>query len=409
MLPTAFLLVWGCLTVGAETMVPIEVTCVDDEATGYATFQSHNQKVIDNRHGLFLSFIRSRNEPYTAQQWRLVRSTDGGTTFSVIHEETHATNPPVLETDDQGNVYLVRVDFQDGNAYLYRFLADRDFRDPTITTIPGAAAGKYTMRYDPGRKQLYFFAHNNTFHVVGLDGQVRSSTRLLQAGKNAVLQYPLLDLDPEGTLHAAWTTQKHGVYLYWDIHHMLSRDGGQTWQNLDGASLTPPVVADDTGPALRLTLDDEFEHHTWLSSFRVKRGKLHFVYQAQTEPPREHYVRYEVATGRREKDQQPRFGGETLSLAGLDGFLITRTDQPESPLYCVKQDAGRIACLISRDNGETWHDYARSEETYLPYAISGCREVTADGHIVGFFTERKPVAQPQMSDARVLFFRIRAE
>ena len=44
----------------------IELVCVDEEATGYATFQSHNQKVVANRHGIFMSHIRSRNEPYTA-------------------------------------------------------------------------------------------------------------------------------------------------------------------------------------------------------------------------------------------------------------------------------------------------------------------------------------------------------
>ena len=231
-----------------EALVPIEVVCVDSEATGYATFQSHNQKILSNRHGIFMTHLRSRNEKYTAQTWRLSRSVDGGRSFTVVYEDTHATNPPVLETDEAGNVYLVRVDFRDGNAYLYRFLAASDFRDPAVSTIPGGAAGKYAMRYDPTRRQLLFFSHNNTFHVVGLDGNVRKRVQLLKPGPHAVLQYPLLDMDPEGVLHAAWTTQKRGVYMYWDIHHMLSPDGGTTWQNLDGTELSLPVVADDAGP-----------------------------------------------------------------------------------------------------------------------------------------------------------------
>src|SRR5262245_30303731 len=101
----------------------IELTCVDPAATGYGTFQSHNQKVVSNRRGYFMTHIRTRNEAYTAQQWRLSRSRDGGRSFETVYEATHATNPPLLESDKADNLYLVRPDFSDGHAYLYRFLA----------------------------------------------------------------------------------------------------------------------------------------------------------------------------------------------------------------------------------------------------------------------------------------------
>lgn len=32
----------------------VELVCVDDKATGYGTFQSHNQKVVSNEHGIFM-------------------------------------------------------------------------------------------------------------------------------------------------------------------------------------------------------------------------------------------------------------------------------------------------------------------------------------------------------------------
>src|SRR5688572_4389997 len=196
----------------AAELSKIELTLVDSEAIGYGTFQSHNQKVVSNRRGTFLTHIRTRNEPYTAQQWRLSWSRDGGRRFETLYEATHATNPPVLETDDEDNLYLIRPDFVDGHAYLYRFMAAKDFRDPVITRIKGGAAGKYSMALDLNRKQIYYFAHNNTFHRISMTGEVLASTNLLTGGKNAVLQYPLLFLDAEGTLHAAWTTQKNGVY-----------------------------------------------------------------------------------------------------------------------------------------------------------------------------------------------------
>ncbi|NLV46020.1 MAG: hypothetical protein GXY07_16145 [Candidatus Hydrogenedentes bacterium] len=386
----------------------VEVVCVDTEATGYATFQSHNQKVVANSHGIFMSYIRTRDDVFMAQQWRLLRSTDGGRSFSVIYEDTHATNPPVLETDETGNIYLMRVNFQDGNAYLYRFLAEKGFQEPLISVVPQGAAGKYAMRYDPSRKQLYFFSHNNTFHVIGLDGTVHKSCTLLQQGPHAVLQYPYLDVGQDGMLHAAWTTQKHDVYLYYDIHHMCSPDGGKTWRNLDGAPLTTPVVADDTGPAMCITWDDEFENHTWLSSVRVKNGKLHFVYLAQRTPSRQHYMRYDIAAAKRDMDLQPEFAGGMIRLSGLDGFFAARSGKSDSPLFCVMQDAGRIACLVSRDNGGSWQDFARSTQAFRPYAIGGYREITEEGHVIGSFTEQ---GSPDIlaRDTKVFFFRIKTD
>src|SRR5208282_1191575 len=169
-----------------------------------------------NRHGIFLAYIRSRNAAYTAQQWRLVRSTDGGRHFTTVFEAADATNPPVLETDADDNLFLARPDFVDGHAYLYRFSAADGYAHPLVSKIPQGAAGKYAMILDRPRRQLYFVSHNNSFHTLGLDGLVRRSVILLKDGPDAALQYPSLSLTPDGTLHAAWTTVKHGVYLYWD-------------------------------------------------------------------------------------------------------------------------------------------------------------------------------------------------
>src|SRR5439155_1543861 len=82
-----------------------------------------------------------------------------------------------------------------------------------------------------------------------------------------------------------------------DGHAMRSPDGGATWQTQAVAALKPPIVADDTGPADRISLDDEFEVHSWLSAFLAKDRKLHLVYWAKNSPQRQHYVRYDGASG----------------------------------------------------------------------------------------------------------------
>ena len=54
-----------------------------------------------------------------------------------------------------------------------------------------------------------------------------------------------------------------------------------------------------------------------------------------------------------------------------------------------------LVCFASYDSGETWYEYAAGDEVYPIndagwhgcYAIGGPRELTADGHIIGTFTE----------------------
>ncbi|MBI4604609.1 MAG: exo-alpha-sialidase [Planctomycetes bacterium] len=399
------------LAAHASGLVEIRLALVDGHATGYGTFQSHNQKVVSNRNGFFMTHIRSRNEPFTAQEWRLSWSEDGGETFRTLFQATHATNPPVLETDEEGNLFLVRPDFLDGNAYLYRFRpADRYAGPPLVSAIPKGSAGKFAMALDAGRRRLYYFAHNDTFHVLSLEGEVLSMRTLLRPGKSAALQYPLLSLDAGGLLCAAWTTQAHGRYLYWDIHAMASLDGGATWRRLDGAALEPPVVADEGGPADRIVLGDELEAHTWLSSLLARDGKLHFAYLAQTSPPRQHYVRLDAKTGRRDRDVQPEWKGEELSLRSLDGFFASRAALPGAPIYCVMRAAAesRLACLASDDGGETWYDYAAGVPVSSPYAIGGCRELTSEGFVIGSFTEQPAAGTGPGSQSRVVFFKLQA-
>ncbi|MEZ6118009.1 MAG: hypothetical protein R3C28_15760 [Pirellulaceae bacterium] len=388
----------------------IQLTCVDEHATGYGTFQSHNQKVVANGRGYFMTHIRTRNEDYTAQQWRLSWSTDQGRSFRTLYEATHATNPPVMETDDHDNLYLIRSDFQDGHAYLYRFLADRNYRDPLVTKIPDGAAGKYSMAIDLVRRQLYYFAHNNSFHLISLDGKVLSQFNLLQPGANALLQYPHLFLDSQNTLHAAWTTQKHGIYLYWDIHYLQSSDGGKTWQTMSGQNVPLPVIADEGGPAERITLDDESDHHTWLSSFAVRKGIGHFLYLAQTPTPRQHYVQYELGSGQRKLDVWPEVRGQQLQVRNLDGYFVLGPDHT-SDMFIVSRDAksSRLACLVSTDHGQSWSDYGVSDQVTNPYSIGGFRKVTADNAVIGSFTDQIAPTTDTGGGSKVYFFRMEAK
>jgi len=394
----------------ASPLIPIELTQVDDQAIAYATFQSHNQKVVSNRHGIFITYVQSANDNYMAQKWLLANSSDGGRTFQPLFEETRATSAPALETDRWGGLYLARPDFADGNAYLSRFATPS--AKPVTTTLVGGSAGKYCQLLDEARQRIYYFAHNGTFFVTGTDGVVHKTIRLLVAGPKAVTQYPHLTLGYDGTLYAAWTTNDLNAYLYRSIQAMKTTDGGETWITLDGKPLTLPIVSDESGPTTRISRDDELEVHSWLSAFLFKKDKLHFVYWAQTGPERQRYLRYDAATGQKELDIEPIFARQTPKLPNDSGVLTTDLANPESPLYFVStlDDRKRLACLASPDNGTTWREFAISDRLFLHrvYSIGGARNQTSEGEIVGTFTDVAKSAKvyTEPNSGTVYFFRI---
>lgn len=395
-----------------KAQTAIELMLVDDQAIAYATFQSHNQKVVANDQSVFITYVRQANADYTGQLWRLARSEDGGRSFVTVLEETRATSAPALETDQRDRLFFGHPDFRSGNAYLSRL--DSLNVQPVTTTLVGGSAGKYCMALDERRRQICYFAHNGTFHVVGVDGKVLQTTQLLTHGKRAVLMYPHLTLGRNGTLYAAWTTEQRGKYLYRSIHTMKSTDGGASWRTLDGMPLQPPIVADDEGPSTHVTRDDELDVHSWLSAFMAKDDKLHLVYWAETSPERQRYLRFEGVTGKKEVDVARIFCEREMSEPNDSGVFVANRSMRGSPLYFVStiDDRKRLACLVSRDNGRTWSEFAISDQMFENriYSIGAARDVTHDGWIVGIFTDVVDGAETyfEPNSGRVYFFRIRA-
>ena len=392
--------------------VEIETTLIDHDATPFGTFQSHNQNIVANRNGVFLTYIRSRNEDYTAQHWRLMRSTDGGRTFSVVYEATDTTSAPAMETDEQDNLYLYRPNWVTGRGYLYRFLDDNDYRSPIVTDFDlKSASGKYSMMYDGRRKTLYVAQNPFWFVALSTEGKVLRKTKLWSRGERASLEYPQLSLAADGTIHVAWTTNVHGKYWYRSIHHMQSPDAGANWRRMDGAPLQPPVTPDDPAVAQQISQANENDDHTWLANFATKQGKVHFSYATleveNSKLKTMTYLRYDTSTGRRDVQHTPEFRGEKIALNKSSGFFATNATK-DSPLFCVMADNDRIACLASVDHGRTWTDHARDETKYAgAYAISGCRD-TSGGYILGSFTDRQQPGGDPLQQSAVYFFRIKA-
>jgi len=411
--------------------LPIEMTRIAGDAPLYATFQSHNQKVVENQFGIFLTYLDKvkpvadrcphfpqppcYDSPYL---WKLMRSIDSGRTFATVYEATADTRSPSLETDSRGNLYLFVMDYAPGHddAFLYRFLSARSFEAPEITRIPHAVGGKYTSFLDGDRGWLYFFNNSGgapNFYVFDLNGTLLQSAQLLRNGPHAVLQYPFLAMSGS-TLYAAWTTSLVDRYLYWDIHFMASEDGGVTWKKGDGTPLSLPVLADDTGAADSLVLGDEYGFHNWLAGIAAQGGYLHFMYESQRPAMREHYLRFNPRTRAVDLNTYPSWQGGQLSIRSLDGFFASDTSAPTGLLYAVSTDntrssVSRIVVLASTDSGRSWFDYAASQPFARPYSIGGARIARAGGQIMGTFTNLvQPDAGAAANVNEVWFFRVGA-
>jgi hypothetical protein len=401
----------------AAALRPITVREVAAIQTIYGTFQSHNQRVVRTRDGTFLSYLRRRTDTAEAH-WILARSTDDGLSWSTVREGMHGTNAPSLETDSSDALYVVHSDWrmdQTGPGYFYRYNAG-SFATPAVEqSIPNGTGSKFTTCWDAFRSRLYVLTFwdelPRNFFTLRPDGSVERALRLYAPGPRAGVQYPHCKVIGSD-LYVAWTTDPIGSapmgLSYRDIHFVLSRDGGASWVrgpwNL--TPLTLPITADETGPATQVVLPDELDTNTWLSNFVPTARSLHFMYYAAAPLNRQHAVRFDLATGARSIDRQPRWLGNGHGLRTLDGFFVDDTAR-SGLLYAVGAgEDGRLTVLATSDDGQTWFDFAVGPAPVAGralYAIAGSRSVSSDGFILGAYTAQDLSAT---MDHRVRYFTV---
>jgi len=365
---------------------------------GTNTFQSHNQKVVSNENGIFLTYVSTTSH-------RLSRSTDGGQTFSTVYDITTNASP-AIETDEDNNIYL-SFPVPGGTRFL-RFTAANNYSAPDVDqTYPGPSSGsKFAMAYDQLRQQFYHATQFGWILTIDKAGNLLRSQQVWANGATST-SYPHLFVDPNGVLHHAFTmADSHDWVPYEMIRYIRSTDGGASWQRMDGTTLSIPTYSGLSGDSTLITWTDgeSSVYSTWLANMYPKNGKIHFFYTTgwpwnpvELGNPRPidwrvHYVRFNEQTGEREVDSVTdwynSWHGKTINLSLVSGVFVSDPQDPSEPLYAVSYDTNTncLAALISLDNGSTWQDYARSSMPMGHYAVGGCRVVTSDGKVIGSFT-----------------------
>jgi len=386
-----------------KELAHIEV--VELAGTGTAgTFQSHNQKVVHNNQGIFLTY-EYQKDPVI---WRLMRSTDNGKSFKTVYESRVQTAPPAMETDERGYIYLTHPDWEKKTTHFLRFTSENGYTAPDIQQIyPDVTSGaKFAMAYDKKRRRLYHATQFGYILTIDMSGKLLRNQHVWSGTSTSGTAYPHLFLDAEGILHHAVTMHDGYNYApYKTIQYITSPDGGTSWQAMDGTVIKLPVTTASDGPSTTITLDDETLYATWLANMHVKQGKLHFYYATHNPwrpeelgnpakiESRYHYMRFDQQTGVREIDSwadwKNSWQGGRISLQLTSAVFVSGPQAPSGPLYAVSRNANnnRLAALISFDNGSTWQDYAESRRDFAGiYAVGGFREGTSDHKIIGSFS-----------------------
>lgn len=388
--------------------VSISVVLVNtpSDGTGLSTFQSHNQKVVANTNGVFMTYLDTCADT-SPNIWRLARSTDGGQSFTTVYQGSDYTKAPAMETDESNNIYLAYPTYGSSMHFL-RFSANNGYTSPGISqTYAGVnCAAKYAMAYDQPRQRFYIATQYGRLLTVDKSGNLLNNQQVFSSNSgNSGAAYPNVCVDTAGVLHFGETVADGGNNIpYQSIRYVKSTDGGATWQAMRGTLLTTPTTPEPTGPSDMINLPDEvFPLSTWLSAMHVKQGKVHFTYRAvnpwvpsyfglvTTLVERQHYMRFNGSTGVRELDSWSAWGawqGTGITLAGVDGLLASNPNNPSGPVYAVQASTdGHLSALVSLDNGSTWVDYATTSQGLSGiYAVGGCRTLTPDGKVIGSFS-----------------------
>ena len=425
------LLLWLIVCVSNVAIGEVQTVIVDEPTTMHTVFESHNQKVLSNQYGIFMTYV-TEQDAEGEYLWHLMRSTDGGETFTSIYSVRDATNPPAIETDSSGNVYLGLVGFYDGVGRLYKFQPS-DYTSPISTTFNTVSwVDKFAMAIDESRSQIYFVTKNAAeLSTFNLNCQLIRQVSLIDVnGKYA--QYPHLLVDENNSLHFAWTYDPPPQHKYESIFYMRSNDGGLTWENMSGGNISIPLYC-VTGScaATEITETSEHGHTTWLANMAYKDDKLHFFYNYycplwpyNSDPNYNRYKRFDAQTGALEINKWG-FEQDGRYFYGLDGFFsVDRTDS-NAPLFLVghegrKDDTatvihtGRVLCMASYDNGSNWelHSVSEPDFKYLNH-LGGCRSITDDGFVIGSFSDHNnysysthflkiPIAAPGACEKEIL-------
>ncbi len=379
------------------------------------------------------------------------RSTDGGSTFShVLRVGIGGHYPPSLEADSAGDVIVVVNDLgtTDG-AWVYKLPAGHWNSPQLMGTLTYGYDDKFSTGYNPAGQSAsgggtYWEMHggdgptNNHYVMVvnraaaggwgggAVNSQCTSGGQqncyfwvadadsgALAPSGGVFAHYPHIYFDRSGSCPTgqtgrcdlavmAWTTtdQFCSAYGYYDIHYLISPDGGATWYGKNGAIsyASFPILAGDDGPGWQLLEPSEYNSGgnscrndvNWLASVYVQDGHLFFIYRHKASKALYRRVTPTWTGGGYKMTND--VGPVTVGLGdGNGGAFFSGDGTAGSRIFLTgaNTSGNGITAVSSTNDGRTWSTYATgpTTSTYV-YATSGAPELGPGGTIIGAFTNQ---------------------
>jgi len=298
----------------------------------------------------------------------------------------------------------------DRYSVVYRYPADGIGRKAAFVIPFGGNKG--SLAWDSNKKLLYYGigitnSPYSDFAVIDLNTQtiVRKMSLFAQRdlGSGLSSYYERMHLTMSGDdLVAAWGTSGGNPHIkYRTFSFMKTADAGLTWTTMAGAAITPPIVADETGPADHVDFSAYLDKtHVFISNTSSNANTVSFIYTtygdgAIVAPTLLHYARYNKIL-KQVDIQNDNLKGATFTLNGTKNQIITLDSATSTYQYVislVSSPSNMLVVIRSADGGLTWQDYARAEvapygdrNKYLLEEVKITKNVAVDGIIYGTIT-----------------------
>jgi hypothetical protein len=388
------------------------------DGASFSTFASHNPRVVCRGDRVYLNFTECGIDGTRCV--RFMESKDGGRSYSTFDLQpagAQDVRPVGMGISKEGGLLAIMpelntADMERGrNWVLLRYAASAggDMRLVSIQPMGRHGTTNFSVHCDVMNNVLYYASiidssrivrRPNLFAIDASTGKILFRRAITRSVAFAGIHYPYLATSA-GRVFLAWTSWSPSAKRYDGVSVMRSDDGGHDWLSLAGVRHRLPVDSRAQGPADGVILREDVGASTWLANMCVNGQALHFYYCARSDgAERPCYRRYDLVANRWDHLIEPRWGGATLEINGLDGVFI------EGPRLVAigNQSGAAVVAISSDDNGQTWMDLAKIplESACFPYGIHACR--TGSDDIVGVFTAVP--ARARSGPCSVMAFRI---